>query len=435
VDNGILPLQFIGLGILFVLSSFFSCSETALTALGKVKLKSLLNDDKTAKTIAPWTENPDRILTTILVGNNVVNIAATALATTLVLNLWKHLSALQVAGVTTAVMAFLILLFGEVTPKSFARRHAEGVALRVINPLTFLANALTPIIKFLTAISSFMQTFARKTKVKQDLSMTEEEIKAMITVGEEEGVLEEEEEEMIHSIFEFGETTVQEVMVPRTDMVCIEATATLEELVKLASEVGHSRFPVLEKRIDDIVGIIHVKNVLKFWGNATESETWLREIMFQPYFVPETKKVNELLREFQQKKIHMAIVVDEYGGTAGVITLEDLIEEITGEIEDEYDVGKKEIAILEPGVAVVDAKVDIDEVNETLDVEIPTEGAESIGGFVLNLLGRVPQKNETVIHQSLKITVTDSDRKRLRKLKVEKITAEERLEDGEREKN
>lgn len=241
----------------------------------------------------------------------------------------------------------------------------------------------------------------------------------MISMGEEEGVLEEEEKEMINSIFEFGDTRVQEVMIPRLDIVAVEAGRNLTDILKVAVEDGHSRIPVFEKKIDKIIGVLYVKDLLSLWGKRAEEDLKVKDLTRAPYFVPETKKVNELLREFRRKKIHLAIVVDEYGGTAGLVTLEDLLEEIVGEIEDEYDEKKEEIKILEEGVALINGRMDIGEVNEKLKINLPEkEGVETIAGFVVDYLGRVPQTGEELTYENLRISVVEADRRRVVKVKI-----------------
>ncbi|MCK4326805.1 HlyC/CorC family transporter [bacterium] len=412
--------QLIGLVVLLLLSAYFSASETALTSLGKLKMKSLIGRaGRRAELLSSWLEDPSRLLATILVGNNIVNVAASVLCTFVLLRLLPETPAGKVGAISTGVMVCLILVFGEISPKTYARQNAERIALRTIRPLNGLSRILSPLIGLLVFVSP------GGGKAKPGPFMTEEEIKRMISLGEEEGVLEEEEKEMIDSIFKFGDTKVQEVMVPRSDMVTIEANQDLDNILKLVMEAGHSRIPVFKGRIDNIIGILYAKDLLNLWEQSSRARLKVKDLIHPAYFVPETKKVDELLREFQRQKIHLAMVVDEYGGTAGLVTLEDLLEEIVGEIEDEYDKGKERIEILEKGIALVDGKTDIGDVNEKLDLKLPEEeGTETVAGFVVDRLGRVPKMGEELIYRGTKITVVEADRRRVIKVKIEREEAQ-----------
>ena len=412
--------QLIGLVVLLLLSAYFSASETALTSLGKLKMKSLIGRaGRRAELLSSWLEDPSRLLATILVGNNIVNVAASVLCTFVLLRLLPETPAGKVGAISTGVMVCLILVFGEISPKTYARQNAERIALRTIRPLSGLSRILSPLIGLLVFVSP------GGGKAKPGPFMTEEEIKRMISLGEEEGVLEEEEKEMIDSIFKFGDTKVQEVMVPRSDMVTIEANQDLDNILKLVMEAGHSRIPVFKGRIDNIIGILYAKDLLNLWEQSSRARLKVKDLIHPAYFVPETKKVDELLREFQRQKIHLAMVVDEYGGTAGLVTLEDLLEEIVGEIEDEYDKGKERIEILEKGIALVDGKTDIGDVNEKLDLKLPEEeGTETVAGFVVDRLGRVPKMGEELIYRGTKITVVEADRRRVIKVKIEREEAQ-----------
>ena len=391
-----------------------------MTSLGKLKMKSLIEKEKEkASFLSTWLENPHRLLATILVGNNIVNVAASVLFTVILLRLMGPTAMGKVTALSIGIMTFLILVFGEITPKIYARQNAERIVLRTIRWLGFFSRALSPLIKSLVFIANITIRFWGGKIVRPGPFMTEEDIRGMLSVGEEEGILEEKEKEMIDSIFKFGDTKVQEVMVPRLDIMAVEAGRNLVDVLKVAVEVGHSRIPVFENKIDNIMGILYVKDLLNLWGKKNEEKLNVRNLIRTPYFVPETKKVNELLREFQKKKIHLAIVVDEYGGTAGLITLEDLIEEIVGEIEDEYDEKREEIKMLEEGVALIDGKMDIGEVNERLNINLPEkEGVETVAGFVVDYLGRVPQTGEELTYENVHFSVVEAERRRVVKVKI-----------------
>ena len=302
-----LPLGYlISLIVFLFLSAFFSGAETALTSLGKLKVKELIEKGgKWKKSISIWTDDPNKILTTILIANNVVNIGAASLATAISIEIFNS----KGIGIAWGVMAFLILEFGEITPKIFARQHAEKISLLVIRPLKVLSFLLSPLIRILIFLTNlFLKPLGGEMR-RESSFITEEEIRGLISAGEKEGVLEEEEREMLHSIFEFGDTRVSEVMVPRVDMVAIEENIPLDLLLNLIKEKRHSRIPVYRKNVDEIVGIFYVKDLLNLWRE--DREVKVKDLMRSPYFVPESKRVSDLLHKFQKKKVHMAIVVDE----------------------------------------------------------------------------------------------------------------------------
>lgn len=413
-------LELIGLLILLFFSGFFSASETALTSLGKLRIKTLLErEGEKAKDINLWASNPNRFLATILVGNNVVNIGASIMAAFLAMRIFGDKLTAGLAWGVTGVVTFVVLVFGELAPKTFARENAERLALKVIGFLRILSCILAPAIKVLLAMSRTVIKIFGGSIEKSTPFMTEEEMKALIGLGEEEGVLEEGEREMLESVFEFGETKVQEVMIPRTEMTCIGVNAKLDDILLVLVKAGYSRIPVYKGRIDNIIGLLYAKDLLRYWGEHGDKQLVLKDFVRQPYFIPETKKVNELLREFQRNRIHMAIVVDEYGGTAGLVTLEDLIEEIVGEIEDEYDREGKKIKYLEAGEALVDARIDIGELNEELGTSLPEqEGVETLAGFITSALGRVASVGEFVEQEGLKIYVVEATKRRIGKVKI-----------------
>ncbi len=414
-------IEWVLLAILLFFSGFFSSSETALTSLGKLRIKTLLEKEgERAKIINLWADDPNRFLATILVGNNVVNVGASVLAAFIGMRIWGDELSAGVAWVVTGVMTFIILVFGELTPKTLARQNAEKIALWVMGFLKVLSYILYPVIKICVFISRMFIKLFGGTVGETAPFMTEEEIKALIGIGEEEGVLDKGERRMIESIFEFGDTKVQEVMVPRTEMTFIRANTKLDDILSLLVKAGCSRIPVYEATIDNVIGILYAKDLLKFWGEHGEKQLVLKEFIRQPYFVPETKKVNQLLREFQRNRVHMAIVVDEYGGTAGLVTMEDLIEEIVGEIEDEYDVGGGEkIEYFEDGDVLVDAGIDIGELNEKLNVDLSErEGVETLAGFVIDILGHVPSVGEIVEYEGLTIKVVDATKMRVGKVRI-----------------
>lgn len=340
-----ITLQIILLIILLGLSAFFSGSETALIGLGRIKRKQLVKKKvPRAEIVQRLMTHPDRILITILIGNNLVNIAAAAIATSLAIQFFGNTG----VGIATGVMTLLILTFGEITPKAYASHNAARMALKAARPLEIMQRSIYPIVLGLSHMArGISKAFGGEVKSQSNMFATEEEFKIMVSVGSEEGIIEEEEKEMIHSVIEFGDTTVKDVMIPQEEMVCVEVNQTTGDALDLAVDSGYTRIPVYEKTVDHVIGILHVKDLLSFLDQLIEMDQKSREqitvgkMMRLAYHIPETKKLDILLHEMQDKRVHIAIVVDENGNTSGLATLEDLLEEIVGEIFDEYDVQKR----------------------------------------------------------------------------------------------
>ncbi len=404
---------------LLSLSALFSGSETALTSVNRIRIRRMIEEKvQGAERLDAILEHPSKFLAVILFMNNLVNIAAASLATVIATQYFKTFG----AGIATGVMTFLILIYGEITPKSFAIQNAERFALAVAFPIQILSSLLYPVVRVLISITNFFIRILGGKILKEGPFVTEEEIKTMVEVGEEEGVIEEEEKEMIHSIFEFGDTIVREVMVPRPDMITAESTSPIKEILSLIMHEGHSRIPVYKKNLDNIIGIVYAKDILKYLGEG-KLDVSLKSLVRPAYVIPETKKVNELLRELRKQKIHMAIVVDEYGTTVGLATIEDLLEEIVGEIFDEYDLEEAMIEKIDENTVRVDAKVGIDEVTELLGITFPEFEGDTIGGFIFNLLGRIPSEGEKVPFENLLFTIEKVGGRRIRKILITKEPA------------
>lgn len=409
-------LSVFGLGVLLFLSAFFAAAETALTSVSRIKAKQLEEENVSgAKALSSLLEHPSRFLSLILFGNNLANIAASSLATAIAISYFHSLG----VGIATGVMLFLILIFGEITPKSFAVQNAEKIALLIARPIAFLVFAFSPLVKFFIVIANVFTRLLGGRTMREGPFVTEEEIKTMVSVGEEEGVIEEEEKEMIHSIFEFGDTIVREVMVPRMDMTCVDTSASVNDVLQQIIKEGHSRIPVFEENKDNIVGVVYAKDLLIRLG-SNRKDVSFKSLLRPAYFIPETKKVTELLREFQKRHQHIAIVVDEYGGTAGLVTFEDLLEEIVGEIFDEYDVQKVLIEDLGEGNFRLDGRADLGEVNQRLEIDLPEAEAETIGGFVYSLFGKIPSVGEKVKLANVTFTVEKVEKHRISKILVTK---------------
>lgn len=404
--------ELILLTVLVLLSGFFSGSETALISLNKIRIKYLVQKgEKRAKTVDELLKQPNRLLATILIGNNLVNVAASALATSLAIQYFGN----KGIGIATGVMTLVLLMFGEISPKAFATKNAEKVSFIVSKPIKTLEYVFYPVIEILTKFTNFIVRILGG-EAKASPFITEEEIKTMLYVGEEEGEIEPEEREMIHKIFEFGETTVKEVLVPRMDMVCIEANRSLEEAVDKALEHGFSRLPVYEGTVDNIVGIVHIKDL--FTHIREKRQVSLKEVMRPTYYVPETKKVSDLLKDLQRSRQHMAICTDEYGGTVGLVTIEDLLEEIVGEITDEHDPRMELIKKVNERTYIVNGAVPIDDLNKYLGSNFPEENSETIGGFVFHCLGKLPKPGDSIEYDGYEISVQKIEKRRIVQVKI-----------------
>jgi len=403
---------------LILLSAFFSSAETSFISLGKYHYRKLLEIDKNkGRKLSFWFENPEKVLITTLVGNNFVNIMASVMAASISYNYFHKIVPSLIAG----IMAFVILIFGEIIPKSIAKKHSEKVALLSAYPLKIFSIIFYPFVKLLLFISNlFLMVFGEKIETIIPV-LTEEDVKAMITAGEEEGVIEKEEKEMIHSIFELGDKMVKEIMTPRVNIIATEENTPIEEIVKIISSHGYSRIPVYRGNIDKIIGLVYIKDIISRQTTENWQNLKAKDIMRNVYFVPETKRIIELLRELQMLKLQMAIVIDEYGGTAGLVTMEDLIEEIVGEISDEFKKDEKEYIKIMDGKYLLKGNMEIEKVEELIGMEIPNIDVETIAGFVLSHFGRIPNKGEEFIYNSFKITVQDVGDKIIKWVKIEKI--------------
>lgn len=376
-----------------VISGFMSGAETALLGLSKVRRRQLL-DDKHPRILAveKLMDKPQRLLVTILIVNTAALIAATAVVTSLAFTIFGNVGVAGAAG----ALAFLVLTFGEVIPKAYAAANPERVSLAIAPTVLLIQRALWPIVRIYEGMThGIFQTTGREGREVSQFR-SEEEIKTLITMGTEEGILEEAEEEMLHSVIEFSETTAKEIMVPRIDMTAVRADGTIEATRQEILDSGYSRIPVYEGSFDNVVGVLYVKDMLLHILDKRENVP-IKALMREPFFVPESKKLDDLLQEMRDKRVHMAVVVDEFGGTAGLITLEDVLEEIVGEIFDEYDLRQEPIRKLDESTAVVDARTHVADVNDALDVEIPEEEAyDTVAGYIYHELGRLGKEGEVV---------------------------------------
>ena len=427
-------LQLTILVVSLILCATASAAETALTSISRIKLRNLVEEgDVRAAEIENLLDNPNVFLSTILVINSVAVIVASSMATVLALRFSETLGEL----ISTVLISLVVLIFCEITPKTAAVQNPIRWARVLVRPVRNAAWLLRPIVWSLSAVTNFFVRLIGGQIKHRGPFVTEEELRLLVSVGEEEGVLEEEETEMIHSIFEFADTTVREVMVPRIDMVTLEADATVDEAVDLALQAGFSRIPVYKESIDEITGVLYTKDMLK---QLREDHNTLpvRDLVRPAYFVPETKKLDDLLREIQQKRVHMVIVVDEYGSVAGLVTIEDLVEEIVGDIQDEYDREEKLYEKVSENEYIFDAKINIDEFNELMDTKLDNTGYETLGGFLYAQLDKIPVVGDTIKFNNLTFTVLTTRGRRITQVRVvrdqkDQVSPTEQAEERQRQ--
>jgi len=414
------------LGFLLYLSGIFSGTETALMSMSKLKLRDLMDDKEKrfSKSVRYFVENPNSVLTAILVMNNVVNILSSSLATLLALQLLPSNSAGIAAALVTGVMTFLILVFGEITPKIFARENSERLFRKMITVISVITMILKPLLWLLLRISNFFIVFIGGKKADFAPFITEDEIRSAVDAGHEEGVLQSEERMIMKRTLELKDISVKEIMTPRVEIVALEEEKPLIDLMELVQSEGYSRYPIYRENIDRIVGVCYAKDLLNFLLERKDNEVLhsisVEEIMRAPYFVPETKKVDDLLREFREKKNHLAVVIDEYGGTAGIITMEDVIEELTGEILDEYDEESEEIMIerLGEGEFIVDGMTPINDIERELEHHFPDTEFETIGGYLLEVLERFPEVGEKIIVNGFTFEILAAGKNKVEKIRL-----------------
>ena len=398
---------------LLVLSALFSSSETALTTVNRIRIRTLAGQgDKRAMTLLAVLQNPEKMLSVILIGNNVVNLYASSLATTVTLSLFGS----KLVGVATGILTLAVLVFGEVAPKTMASRNAEQIALRAAGPVKCLMWLFTPLVFVVNNLARLvMKLFGADRPGKREL-MTAEELRTIVQVGHEDGVIENSERKMIDNVFDFGDRSARDIMIPRIDMTCIDVEAGYDELMEVVREEKYTRIPVYKESADTIVGILNIKDLL---FRAQDKPFRIAELMRKPLFTYEQKKTSELMVEMRKNYTNLAIVLDEYGVTAGMVTMEDILEEIVGEIRDEYDRDEeKSIRRIAPNTYLIEGNVKIDDVNEVLQLHLATEDYESIGGYVLEQLEHFPKEGECVTKGGISFTVTRMEQTRIAEVKL-----------------
>lgn len=399
--------------LLLSLSAFFSSAETALTTVSKMRIRTLAEaGDKKAITLMKVIENPGKMLSMILVGNNIVNLSASSMMTTLTMELFGS----KAVGVATGVLTLLILVFGEITPKTMATLNAERLSLAYAGIVYWLMRLLTPVIFLVNKLSTAVMFLLRVDPNKKPDAITEDELRTIVEVSHEEGVIESEEKKMINNVFDFGDAVARDVMVPRIDMVMVDVNATYKELIELFRKERFTRIPVYENSTDNVIGIINVKDFL-LYDNAQKFS--LRDLLRQPLYTYEYKKTAELMVEMRKTSNNIIIVLDEYGATAGLITLEDMLEEIVGDIRDEYDEDEEdEVKEIAPNEYLVSGSAKLDDLNDRLDLELESEDYDSIGGLVIGLLEHLPEEGEAVDCGNIRLVVEHVEKNRIDKIRL-----------------
>ena len=433
--------ELIFLAVLVMLNAFFSASEIAVISVPKLRLKQLSEDgNKTAEVLYRLADDSSRFLATVQIGVTLLGFLASATAAvSLSGGLETTLAAVPIPivaqaaqglaiGIITILLTLVTLIFGELAPKSIALAHSERIALAVARPITLLARLASPLVRFLVwATNVVAKPFGGQRRRGLPI-VTEEEIKTLVDAGEESGMLEEDEKEMIYSIFEFGETLAREVMVSRVDIVALDAETLLMDAMDVIIKHNHSRVPVYQDNIDNVIGILYAKDLLKVLrekGREAANQIKLSDIVRPAAFTPESKKVDELLEDMQKRRIHMAIVIDEYGGTAGLVTIEDILEEIVGEIQDEYDQAEEAlIQDLGENEWLIDARANLSDINDLLKTNIPIDESDTLGGFIYESLGKVPLPGDEVQHEDLLLKVVNVAGRRIGKIRVTRAIKE-----------
>ena len=403
-------IQLIVLLILLLLSAFFSSAETAMTTVNKIYIMSLVNEgNKRAKTLQKIIDNPGKLLSTILIGNNIVNLSASSLATTWTTRVLGN----AFVGIATGILTLLVLLFGEITPKTMATLYAEKLSMAYAPVIYLLMKVLTPVIFIVNRLSNgILYVLGVDPKGKQS-TMTEQELRTIVDVSHEDGVIESEEKKMIYNVFDFGDSRAKDVMVPRIDMSFIDVNATYEELLNSFKEDGYTRYPVYEDSTDNIIGTINMKDLL-LWDPKEKFS--IRDLLRKPYFTYEHKSTAALLMEMKQYSVNFVIVLDEYGATAGMITMEDLLEEIVGEIRDEYDADEVEDMqeIVPDREYTAQGSAKLDDLNEALGLKLDSEDYDSVGGYIIEKLDYFPKEGESYITENgVKLVVDATEKNRI----------------------
>ena len=414
------------LGLIFiclVLSAFFSSAETAITSLGTMKVKHILDQKgKKARQLQLWLTHPGRVITTVLLFNNVVNILASSLTTSITYRYFQS----GAVGIATGITTFCVLVFGEIIPKSFAKSHAEGFALFSMRFVVIVYYLCYPLVKGLSGFAEYVIKFVSKGSKTAPL-ITEEEIEFIVSEGEKAGIIQDIKREIIEGAFDFDETKVREIMTPRTNLTAFSTDTPLEEIIDETISTGHSRIPVYSENMDHMVGVVLAKDLLKYTSgkNELKNEVVAKDLMRDAHFAPESKSIMEVFKDLKRTKSHMAIIIDEYGGTAGIVTMEDILEEIVGEIQDEFDAEEAQILKVDENIHEVAGGMNIYEFfelfnidNKTLNEDQSEEGIDTVAGWVTQLIGQMPKAGQKVQVGHLNLEVIEVSQRRIDVIKV-----------------
>lgn len=409
------------------LSAFFSSSETAMMSVNKIRVRTLADAGlSSAKILVKILDNQPKMLSAILIGNNIVNISASSLMTVFVTDVFGN----AYVGVGTGILTLLVLLFGEITPKTTATLYSESMALKFAKPIYLLMQVLTPVIFIVDKLSQGVLRLLHIDPNKKQEAITEEELRTIVEVSHEEGVIQSDEKKMIYNVFDFGDSVARDIMVPRIDMTFIDVNSTYEEVLEIFRQEKYTRYPVFEETTDNVIGIVNIKDLILL---ESDKEFCLRDYLREPMYTYEFKKTAELMVELRKTLNNIAIVLDEYGATAGLITMEDMLEEIVGEIRDEYDEDEEDlIKKLSADEFVVDAAVKLDDLNEQMGFHLASEDYDSIGGFVIGLLDHLPEEGEEVVHENLRLVVEKVERNRIETIHIYVMDENEQKERAEK---
>jgi CBS domain containing-hemolysin-like protein len=405
--------------ILIILSFIFSAAETSFIGSSDIKLKNMSeNKNKRAEKLLKIKEKPENFISTIIIANNFVNIMAASIATYISIEIFKKGAYIY----SSLIMTLIIVIFAELLPKTLSSYDPENYSLKLFPVYNFFSVILKPFSDFFNfLILGIVKIFGKS--LEKDTKIEDAEFKTFLSMSSESGTIEEEEKELIESIIEFQDKQVYEVMVPRVDVVLLSIDTPLEKIIETIVSTGHSRIPIYEGSIDNILGILHVKDLVKL---SCLKDFNIKDYLHEPLFVPDTKRIGELFKEMRKKKTHMAIVLDEFGGFEGIVTMEDLLEEIVGEIQDEYDLEEVPYRKINEKEYIIDAKVSIDDVEEILNLDLPNDDYDTFGGFFLDLLGHIPNKGEKVFYNNICLTAIEVKGNRIIKIKVEVTDKDEK---------
>lgn len=402
--------------ICFILSAFFSASETSLVSLNKYRLRYFAQKGKkNAQLLLDVVHKPDKLLGTILLGNNFANIAASSIAAAIAITYFDEGGIIY----STVAMTTILLIFCEIIPKTYAAKNPVRISFLVIKPIAFLMSVFNPFIKGIMFFSKALLKLAGVYKTELKPSLSEDEIRTLISIGAEEGVVDKRLTEMLENVFRIKSTFVREIMIPRGEISALKLSSTFDETVALIALTSFSRIPVFSDDLDNIIGVIHTKDVIKFYGEKDKFS--LQSIMKKPFFVPDSAKVGKLIQTFQKTRIHLAIVVDEYGGVEGIITLEDILEEIVGDIFDEHDEVDVLIHKKSDNVYIIDGGVQIKELNAKLKLNLPHDIDNTIAGFLLTVAGHIPKEKEVITYANLKFEVIKRIKRKIEQISIEII--------------